>query len=185
MFARCAVQVRCWKSHTPSNGHCGCHRRKCGGFYCSQLQLYDGKISWNQCRDCDRFLTALSAVFSFCFVFLSQTAAWFLFSSYSSSLLRAVVTLQYVLESFVVCVEVARHPWHTNQISACLLVLCGPPSSQCPLNRKLNLCQIVKKNKKKTEFQPIFFCTLKKNEIICLVGLFFVLPLSSQKFLFF
>lgn len=84
MFARCAEQVSHWKSYTPSDGHSWCHRSKWRDFYCSQQQLYDGKISWNQLGDCDRSLTALSALFPFVvfgFVFPSQTAARFLFSS--------------------------------------------------------------------------------------------------------
>lgn len=68
MFARCAVQVGHWKNHTPSNGHSGYHGRKWRDFYCSQQQLYDGKISWNQRWDCDTSLTALSALFTLVFL---------------------------------------------------------------------------------------------------------------------
>lgn len=68
MFARCAVQVGHWKSYTPSDGRSWCHRRKWRDFYCSQPQLYDGKMSWNQLWDRNRSLTVhFPVILAFCF----------------------------------------------------------------------------------------------------------------------
>lgn len=74
MFARCAVQVEQWKNPTPSNGHSGHHKRKLMDFYCSQQQLYDGKMSWSQPWESDRslWLVHLRLQLDFCLVLTSH-----------------------------------------------------------------------------------------------------------------
>lgn len=60
-----------------------------------------GKISWNGCWDCD--LSALFSLFSLVLFSCLRLQLGFLFGSFPSSHLRAVVSLRHDLTSLVVC----------------------------------------------------------------------------------